>query len=94
MTDREKLYELRKFVEAEMVLAKEKCHNSVGGITYYFDTSDYFTFKVRGCEIAVMAGALRIEQDSDNFTLTVDDFIEDFKTTLKEIKTKKVWDLI
>jgi len=94
MTDREKLYELREFVETEMVEAKEKHHNHIGDITYYFAEDGYFSFQVRKCEITVMTGSMRMLQDSDNFTLTVDDFIEDFKTTLKEIKTKKAWDPI
>ncbi len=92
MTDREKLYELREFVETEMVAPKEKYHNKIGDITYYFAADDYFTFKLRRCEVGVQASGLKLEQDGNNLTLIVDDFIEDFKVTLSEIKTKKAWD--
>ena len=93
MTDREKLYELRGFVETEMVTPKERERNHIGNIIYYFDGNDYFTFEIVGsCEVVVTINSIRLDQNSKNFTLTVDDFIEDFKVTLSETTKKTVWD--
>lgn len=102
MTDIQKLYALRKWLEKQDLYLKEKEHQNLGTdenyAKYYFAGDDYFYFYLKDCEFGTNSLSVRIEfiteyiEDLSDFNL--DKKIREFKKLVivpseEEIKAKK-----
>jgi len=94
MTHRERLVELRNYIESKSEPIAEKDHKHLGKLIYYKDGEDYFNFEIRDyAQVCLMSGQIRVGQkfDSDNFTFNIDRFIIMVRHLFNKSRQKTEW---